>query len=384
VNRCFVIGPIGDKMAAHGSPRRLAYEEALSVYEDVIKPACAENDLEPIRADGIAVPGEITDQIFRHLLEDEVVIADVSGANPNVMYELGLRHTTGLLTIQIGEYGQLPFDVQALRTIMFSRSERGLIDARKQLSEVLRIGLAEGTDPLPATRVWQSRAGGPIPSRTTEDNEETSPQTEDVAEDERGFVDRMAEIEDDFPILNSTVEELGGVLETLGAQAADFGSEIEAISESASAAQRLTVLTRYGKSLQQPADDLTRLTSTFAGTMAGLDENVRGLLNDMARDPELLRDENVSPFLEGIAELASGTREGMEGLNEFATMVGSLGKISRALKRPGQQMERAIRAMAKSAALVDDWESAAVALLRARDTAKALATEVVDANAESS
>jgi hypothetical protein len=43
-------------------------------------------------------------------------------------------------------------------------------------------------------------------------------------------------------------------------------------------------------------------------------------------------------------------------------------------------MERAIRAMAKSAALVDDWESTAVALLRARDSAKNLATEAVDAN----
>jgi hypothetical protein len=380
VTRCFVIGPIGDKMAAHGSPRRLAYEEALSVYEDVIKPACAENELEPIRADGIAVPGEITDQIFRHLLEDEVVIADVSGANPNVMYELGLRHTTGLLTIQIGEYGQLPFDVQALRTIMFSRSERGLIDARKQLSEALRIGIAEGTDPLPATRVWQGGTGGLIPPRTAEDNEESAPQTEDAVQDDRGFVDRMAEIEDAFPVLNSTVEELGGVLETLAAQATDFGSEIEAISESASAAQRLTVLTRYGKNLQEPADELTRLTSAFAGTMSGLDENVRGLLNDMARDPALLADEEVVAFLESIAELATGTREGMEGLNEFATMVGGLGKISRALKRPGQQMERAIRAMAKSAALVDDWESTAVALLRARDSAKNLATEAVDAN----
>ena len=379
MTRCFVIGPIGDKMAAHGSPRRLAYEEALSVYEDVIKPACAENELEPIRADGIAVPGEITDQIFRHLLEDEVVIADVSGANPNVMYELGLRHTTGLLTIQIGEYGQLPFDVQALRTIMFSRSERGLIDARKQLSEALRIGIAEGTDPLPATRVWQGGARSLMAPRK-EDGDESAPQTEGVAQDERGFVDRMAEIEDAFPILNTTVEELGGVLEALAAQTADFGSEMETISESASAAQRLTVLTRYGKSLQKPADELTRLTSAFAGTMTGLDENVRGLLNDMARDPGLLVDEEIVAFLESIAELATGTREGMEGLNEFATMVGGLGKISRALKRPGQQMERAIRAMANSAALVDDWESTAVALLRARESAKSVAAEAADAN----
>ncbi len=363
MNRCFVIGPIGDKMAGHGTPRRLLYEEALSVYEDVIKPACAENDLEPIRADGIAVPGEITDQIFRHLLEDEVVIADVSGANPNVMYELGLRHTTGLLTVQIGEYGQLPFDVQALRTIMFSRSERGLIDARKQLSEALRIGLSEGTDPLPATRVWQSKSAGTTALVRVAVDDVDEPDNDSV-EDERGYVDRIAEIEEAFPRLNDTVDELTVVLEGLGADAADFGSQVEAVSESASAAQRLTLLTRYGQSLQGPADDLTRLTSTFASTMNALDENVRGLLVEMADNSELRNEQDSHAFLQSIVGLASATREGMGDLSEFASMVGGLGRISRALRRPGQQMEQAIRAMAKSAALVDDWAAAALVLLQ--------------------
>ena len=39
------------------------------------------------------------------------MIADLTQANPNVMYELGLRHTQKKLTIQIGEAGRLPFDV---------------------------------------------------------------------------------------------------------------------------------------------------------------------------------------------------------------------------------------------------------------------------------
>ena len=68
-----------------------------------------------------------------------------------MMYELGLRHTRDLLTIQIGEYGQLPFDLKAVRTLAFSRSERGLIDARKLLSRALAVGLAEGGDPVTAT-----------------------------------------------------------------------------------------------------------------------------------------------------------------------------------------------------------------------------------------
>jgi hypothetical protein len=64
--------------------------------------------LNPIRAGHISDSGEITEQIFRHLRDDDVVIADLTGANANVMYELGLRHTINKLTIQVGEFRRLP------------------------------------------------------------------------------------------------------------------------------------------------------------------------------------------------------------------------------------------------------------------------------------
>ena len=49
--RCFVIGPIGDKDAEVGTDNRRRYEDALQVYERVIKPACTQLGLNPSRAD---------------------------------------------------------------------------------------------------------------------------------------------------------------------------------------------------------------------------------------------------------------------------------------------------------------------------------------------
>lgn len=109
--KCFVIGPIGDKNAEYGTEQREAYEQAIEVLEEIIQPACGAFGLEPLRADEIADPGEIPEQIFQHLRDDDVLIADLTGANANVMYELGLRHATGKLTIQLGERDRLPFDV---------------------------------------------------------------------------------------------------------------------------------------------------------------------------------------------------------------------------------------------------------------------------------
>lgn len=124
--KCFVVGPIGDRHAPVGSDARNVYEQAIEVLEKVIEAACAQVDVEPTRADSIDAPGEITEQVCRLIRYSDIVIADVTGGNANVMYELGLRHTTGRPTIQIGECGRLPFDVRAIRTIQLSRTDAGL------------------------------------------------------------------------------------------------------------------------------------------------------------------------------------------------------------------------------------------------------------------
>jgi hypothetical protein len=59
--RCFVIGPIGSRLAEAGSPARVSYEEALQVLEEVVLPACTKVGLEAVRADGLSRAGEITE-----------------------------------------------------------------------------------------------------------------------------------------------------------------------------------------------------------------------------------------------------------------------------------------------------------------------------------
>src|SRR5579871_6611628 len=101
---CFVIGPIGNRHAEPGSEARITYEEALETFAEIIEPACKRFGLDPVRVDGLARAGDLTDQIFKRLRDDDVVIADLTGANANAMYELGLRHTRAKLTLQVGEY----------------------------------------------------------------------------------------------------------------------------------------------------------------------------------------------------------------------------------------------------------------------------------------
>jgi predicted nucleotide-binding protein len=109
---CFLIAPIG----LPGSEVRKRSDTLLTY---VVEPAVQEVDYDLLRADQITTPGAITAQIIRSILDAPLVIADLSGSNPNVMYELAIRHTSGKPAIQITtDISSLPFDIAVMRTIV--------------------------------------------------------------------------------------------------------------------------------------------------------------------------------------------------------------------------------------------------------------------------
>lgn len=108
---CFVIAPIGDE----GTEVRRRSDQILKY---IIEAAAQECGYETLRADKISEPGIITSQIIQHLLEDPLVVADLTGHNPNVFYELAVRHVIRKPVVQLIAKGeQIPFDVAATRTI---------------------------------------------------------------------------------------------------------------------------------------------------------------------------------------------------------------------------------------------------------------------------
>jgi hypothetical protein len=108
---CFYITPIG----ADDSEQR---KHADFFMEYVITPALKEFKLKLVRADQIGKPGMIGKQVLEHILHARLVIADLSFHNPNVFYELCLRHATRLPTVQIIRASEsIPFDIDQYRTI---------------------------------------------------------------------------------------------------------------------------------------------------------------------------------------------------------------------------------------------------------------------------
>jgi hypothetical protein len=126
---CFVIGPLGRE----GSETRRRSDEVL---RQIIRPVARECGYVPLRADELADPGFITSQVLLHILDDALVIADLSERNPNVFYELAVRHAVQKPIVQIIAKGEpLPFDIAGMRTIEIDhRDARSCADARAQIT----------------------------------------------------------------------------------------------------------------------------------------------------------------------------------------------------------------------------------------------------------
>lgn len=129
-NTCFFIAPIG----ADASDVRVRSDQVL---KHIVGPAAKECGYETVRADQISEPGIITSQVIQHVVEDPLVIADLTGRNPNVFYELAIRHAIKKPVVQIIHGSEaIPFDVAASRTIHFDHHD--LDSAAKAREEIIR------------------------------------------------------------------------------------------------------------------------------------------------------------------------------------------------------------------------------------------------------
>lgn len=124
---CFVIGPIGPP----DSEQRAWADE---IFEYLLRPVVEEYGYEIARADRIDEPGVIPHHISEHLLEDDLVVADLTNKNPNVFYELGVRHLLqDRPTIHVCREGtELPFDVEQIRTIFIDKGRLESVENAKQ------------------------------------------------------------------------------------------------------------------------------------------------------------------------------------------------------------------------------------------------------------
>lgn len=108
-----------------------------------------------LRADSLAEPGLLAEQIYQHLETADVVIADISHMDPSVMYELGFAHGANRPVIVISsDLPSVPFDIASVRVIRYGEGLADLRTFENEIKEAISIALEdpESLAGRPATR----------------------------------------------------------------------------------------------------------------------------------------------------------------------------------------------------------------------------------------
>jgi hypothetical protein len=122
---CFVAMPFGD---------------AFRRVHEIIVGSLSERGWTVQRADEMRHPRCITDAIVMAMLSSDLVVAELTGGNPNVFYEVGFAHAMGCDVVPITQEEEIPFDIANERAVMYKPDENGFASLAEELGKLAGSG----------------------------------------------------------------------------------------------------------------------------------------------------------------------------------------------------------------------------------------------------
>lgn len=157
---CFVVMPFGKKLDDSG--RAIDFDQ---IYAQIISPGIQKAELDPIRADEEVAGGLIHKPMFERLMLCDYAVADLTTANPNVFYELGIRHgiRPHSTVLMFGKGMRLPFDVAPLRALPYTIDAQGTPTQAEADRDALAARLIECRNPVADSPLFQLVGDFPKP-----------------------------------------------------------------------------------------------------------------------------------------------------------------------------------------------------------------------------
>jgi hypothetical protein len=154
---CFVLMPFG-----------LPFDR---YYQNIFEPAITSLGLNSIRADSLFRSSPIMVDIWRFVRESRVLLADLSGKNPNVFYELGLAHAIGKPVILVSTaIEDIPFDLRGLRVLIYDKdNENWGSDLKKRIQKSLKETIADINSAVPPMFLESHHISRPIEDPQTKE-----------------------------------------------------------------------------------------------------------------------------------------------------------------------------------------------------------------------
>nr|WP_312578235.1 hypothetical protein [Sedimentibacter sp.] len=258
----------------------------------------------------------ILKDIIQPIYESDIIIADLTGLNPNVLYELGLAHSFNKKTIIITKdnLSTLPFDLKQYRAKDYETHFLKFDELLKYLEKNLN-GAVTG-DVIYSNPVKDFLASNKIDTYNwfTEDKIQI-----DIEDDEKGFLDFLAEIETDTSRLTDNIGEIVIEMTSMNDDVARSTKEIERVKNiggNSIAAFNKKEAKKVASSVKRFSDSLKIHNQTYSELWDKIERNILGLLENKYSADENNKD-GLIDYLKALKSTQYNADESKDSILSF-------------------------------------------------------------------
>ncbi|MGW2488012.1 hypothetical protein ACWCV9_12445 [Streptomyces sp. NPDC001606] len=334
-------------------PTCLALGPTALFHEEVVRPVCEELELSLVRADQLADPSPLGDRLVRHLVEEDVVVADLTGGHPSVVLGLGVRHAAGRRTVRLVQAGTVPAGLDAFPALEFPPLPLGRAVARALLRAALAEELGRTAVPAPGGGYGEAAPGWEEAPTAPEENGPGLLELAVRAETEMGA---MAE---DMAMVEAAFEDLGAM--------AELSSEdlLRANLPGVPMSAQLAAVNRFAKSIEGPSAELEEAARRLAGRMELTFGALRAFLEWTGETPRAEWPDGIDSLLDQMIEQSREMREAATSAEEFESMLMWIGRTSSRVRRPSRKIVGSLRTLMGAVAPFEEFEHMARTLRKA-------------------
>ena len=295
-----------------------------AVYEFVIKPALDDAGFKAVhRADESANQQLIMRDVIASINQAQLIIADVTGGNPNVLYELGVAHALNRPVIMMTQsIEELPFDLASYRVIKYTTQ---LGDAHRARSELAKVAM----NTLAGDTLFSSPVSDALGTPVTHPGLTDS--NGDDGEDPFGLLDYSDEANELLLKMSASLGRITDHTEQLGNS---MKESTEKLTEVGADRKQLTprevrrFLGVVTDDMMTFISDLTVENDTYESILAPLESSLEGLISLQFVDTAKQRDQ-LGDSMTSLSALREAIRGGLEGLAELESSISSLPPMER-------------------------------------------------------
>ena len=325
------------------------------IYEDFIKSTLDALGFNVARADNIQSQRNILRDVIEGIVNDSLIIADLTGLNPNVFYELGIAHAVRKPVLLITQsIEDVPFDLRSYRLVEYDVHFARIGEAREKLNNYAK-GFLENrvkfgnpfTDFLPGDgNFGNQQSTGAAPEIPKQSPEPCSGETEGL--DDRGLFDHLVDVNEGYNQIAAIIEEvttdLGGLTAALDVATNDF-SAISSNPGSSPAVAVQRVARRAAKRISDFNQHLAQANVRYAGIAEGIEDSLEFVIGFFVEQDQL-NDPNVIEQISTLRDSKATAIEGRDSFLELANTMDGMPRIERRLNREVARGSEEVRIMA--------------------------------------